>query len=112
MGKMHLSPPESHWPGERSNSLAAAAIRKSPPLRLCDRWQTRAAIIQGDQAMWLLAFGLLPGQALVGKPGDRHRRIVGDSEHRANVDLAQHIGILTRRGARSIQKVGVPDDRQ
>ena len=43
---------------------------------------------------------------------DSCRCLVRDREHRADVDLAQDVAVFARRGARSIEKVGVPDDRQ
>src|ERR1700719_3435488 len=43
---------------------------------------------------------------------DSCRRLVRDREDRTDVDFAQNVAVFGRCGARSIKKVGVPDDRK
>src|SRR4051812_32740306 len=43
---------------------------------------------------------------------DRGRGLVRDREHRADIDLAQDVGVLAGRRVRPIEEIGVPDDRQ
>ena len=43
---------------------------------------------------------------------DLRRRLFGKRKYRTDIDLAQHIGVFAGRGARPIQEVRVPNDRQ
>src|SRR5262245_11015588 len=47
-------------------------------------------------------------QLLLCQSGDGRRRRIRDGEDRADIDLAQHVCVLTRRGARAVEEVSVP----
>src|SRR5215472_9691679 len=37
---------------------------------------------------------------------------IGDCEHATHINFAQDVGVFARGGARSVQEVRIPDDRQ
>src|SRR6516165_8935258 len=91
--------PRTHWKSaalSRRTPLTAVGLEPSKRGREFD----------------LVFFASCAAQPTQCQTRDSCRCLVRDREHRADVDLAQDVAVFARRGARSIEKVGVPDDRQ
>ena len=72
---------------------------------------TKDALSSGAERPQLSAPAGLP-QTLLGQACDGRRSLFRDREHRADIDLAQHVRVLACVGSGSVKEVCVPDDWQ